>query len=401
MRRSAPLHPFPPIASRPRNLARGLAGRCGRGLAAAAVLAALPVRAPAQAFPPLRPGQPVRAALTAGDPSFVEYGRFKVYRFDATGGETYVLTLRSDAFDAYLSIAWMVGGLTETLASNDDTAEGTDSRLRWKAPATGSYLVVAQSLGSEGMGAFTLAAERAPQPTTAAVRPIRPGESVQGVLAETDAVDEDDDSFYDSYTLQARRGQRLRVEMRSDAFDTFLAFGRAGQSWEATDTDDDGLGEGTNSRLVITIPEDGEYVIRANSVGQAAVGPYTLSVAERRPAAEPVARLAAAGAWISGSLEDGDAETAEGALYDLYSYAGRAGERLVIRMESTRFDTFLALGRQSGGAFQEIAANDDAEGGTDSAVEVTLPAEGVYLVRAQALVPGGYGAYRLRLEPAR
>jgi len=373
-------------------------GRWVVGLVAT-VLAVSP--AIGQGFPPLRPGQPVNATLTASDPSFVERGRFKAYRFEATAGETYVLTLRSDAFDTYLSIAWIVGGLTETLASNDDAGGGTDSRLRWRAPATGSYVVVAQSLAAEGVGAFTLAAERAPRPTTATPVPIRPGETVQGRLAETDAVDEEDDSFYDSYTLQARRGQRLRVEMRSDDFDTFLALGPAGASWEAIETDDDGLGEGTNSRLVLTIQEDGEYVIRANSVGQAAVGAYTLTVAERRPAGEPVARPAAPRTWISGSLDDGDAETPEGALYDLYSFAGRAGERLVIRMESTRFDTYLSLGRGAGGGFQEIAANDDAEGGTDSLVEVTLPADGEYVVRAQALVPGGYGPYRLRLEPAR
>jgi hypothetical protein len=369
-----------------------------------ALIATLPLIAAgplaAQTFPPIRVGQSLQGALAEDDPSFVERGRFRAYRFDATAGATYLLSLRSSAFDAYLFIARTVGGLTEVLAANDDIGEGTDSRLRWRAPATGSYLVVAQSLVAEGTGPFTLAVERAPEATTGAPRPLRPGESVSGALAATDAVDETDGSFYDSYLLRLRRGQRLRFEMRSDAFDTFLAFGPADSTWEATATDDDGLGEGTNSRLLVTVPEDGDYVLRANSVGQAATGAYTLSASERAAAAVPVARSLAAAQEVAGSLEETDPETPEGALYDLYSYRGRAGERLVLRLASERFDTFLAIGRQSAEGFQEIASNDDAEEGTDSVLAVTLPADGEYLVRAQALAPGGQGPYRLRLDPA-
>jgi hypothetical protein len=355
----------------------------------------------AQNFPILRVGQSVQGSLGADDPTFVEHGRFKVYRFEAAAGETYLLSLRSSAFDTYLFIAWSVGGLTEVLASNDDAGDGTDARLRWRAPASGVYLVVAQSLVSDGMGPYTLTVERAPQPTTAAPQPIAPGQTVTGTLAQTDAVDENDDSFYDSYLLHGRRGQRLRIEMRSDAFDTFLAFGRAGGTWEASATDDDGLGEGTDSRLLVTLPEDGDYVIRANSVAQAAVGPYTLTVSERAALPEPVARALQRGQDVSGSLEEGDPETSDGSLYDLYSFTGRAGERLRLRLESDRFDTYLAFGRGTAASFQEIASNDDAgeAANTNSELEVTLPGDGEYLVRAQALAPGGQGQYRLRLDP--
>jgi hypothetical protein len=370
-------------------------------LLASSLALGLPCIAAAQNIPLVRAGQTVQGTLGAEDPSFVEHGRFRVYRFEATAGETYTLALRSTAFDPYLFIAWSVGGLTEVLASNDDAGEGTDARLRWRAPASGVYLVVAQSLVSDGMGAYALSVERAPQPTTAAVQPIQAGQTASGTLAETDAVDESDGSFYDSYLLRGRRGQRLRVEMRSGAFDAFLAFGRAEGAWEASATDDDGLGEGTDSRLLLTLPEDGDYLIRANSVSQGAVGPYTLRVTERAAAGEPVAQALQHGQPISGSLDEGDAETADGALYDLYRYAGRAGERLVLHLESDRFDTYLAIGRGGGSGFQEVASNDDAgESDTNSVLEVTLPGDGEYLVRAQALAPGGQGQYRLRLDPA-
>lgn len=378
----------------PTLLARSAAG------ALLALLATLP--ASAQTFPGLRVGQSVQSALGDDDPSFVARGRFKAYRFDATAGQTYVLRLRSAEFATHLSIAWSVGGLTEELAASDDGGDPHDSRLRWRAPAAGSYIVVAQALSAEGRGGFTLSAERAPQATTAAPVPIRPGETARGALAETDAVDEADDTFFDSFTLQGTRGQRLRIEMRSDSFDTFLAFGRGSQSsWVVSDTDDDGLGEGTHSRLLVTLPEDGEFVIRANSVGSGATGPYTLSVTERAQPAPPVAQPLPPGEEVAASLDDGDPETADGSLYDLYRYTGRAGERLTIRLGSDRFDTYLVFGRLGEGGFQELASNDDAGGGTDSALEVTLPADGEYGIRAQALAPGGNGPYRLRVEPGR
>jgi hypothetical protein len=375
-----------------------------RFAASLSLFVALGARAPlsAQSFPIVRVGQTVQGTLGADDPSFVEHGRFKVYRFEATAGETYLLSLRSSAFDSYLSIAWSVGGLTEVLASNDDAGSGTDARLRWRAPATGAYLVVAQSLVSDGMGPYSLTIERAPQPTTAAVRPIRIGETAAGELAQTDAVDDSDNSFYDTYLVHGSRGQRLRVEMRSGVFDTFLAIGRAEGAWEAIATDDDGLGEGTNSRLLVTLPEDGDYLIRANSVAQGAVGAYTLALTERAPNPVAVAQPLPVGEDVGGTLGEGDPETTDGALYDLYSFTGRAGQRLSIQLSSDRFDTYLAVGRPGAGGFQEIASNDDAGEGSDtnSRLEVTLPTDGEYLVRAQALAPGGQGQYRLRLEAA-
>ena len=65
-----------------------------------------------------------------------------------------------------------------------------------------------------------------PAPTTAEARPIKLGQSVTGELAETDAVQEDDGTYYDTWTVEARAGQRLVATMESDAFDAYLWFGR-------------------------------------------------------------------------------------------------------------------------------------------------------------------------------
>ena len=371
-----------------------------RGAAAALLMAGAAVPALGQAaIPAIRVGQTVNGTLAESDPTPKERGRFKAYRFEAAAGRPYLITLRSGDFDAYLRVARNMGGITDVLKEDDDHGGNTDARIRFQATEAGTYLIVAQSLDAEGKGAFTLQLADAPAPANTDPRAIQLNQPVQGTLAETDAV-EDDETYYDSYTIQGRAGQRLQVEMASDSFDTYLNFGRMenGQ-FVSKSTDDDGAGEGTNSRMRVTLEEDGAYVIRANSVS-AATGPYTLRVTERAAVRPVTPQALRAGADVQGTLADGDGETEDGALYDYWSYRGAAGEALTITLTSSEFDTMLAVGRMENGRFQEISNNDDGPDGTNSRLEVTLPSAGEYIIRASALAGGGTGPYTVRLESA-
>lgn len=372
--------------------------RMWRGAMLAAALAG--AAAPAAAQDAIRVGQTVNGSLAQSDPALTERGRFKVYRFDARKGQRLVATLRSGAFDAYLTVARSVGGLTDAIKTDDDRGGGTDARVRFTAPEDGQYLLVAQSLAEEGMGGFTLELQNAPAPTTGQAREIRVGQTLTGSLAESDAVLDDDDSFYDTYTISARQGQRLLIEMKSDSFDTYLAFGKLENGeFNAAQTDDDG-GEGTNSRLRVTMDGPGEYVIRANSLGAGLTGPYSLSVAERPASpASATPRPVSAGQEVSGALEESDAVMEEESFYDYWTYRGSANERIRVTMRSEDFDTFVAVGTLSGATFTELASNDDGgEDGTNSQVEVTLPSNGTFVIRTNALSGGSTGAYTLRVE---
>ena len=373
-----------------------------RGAVAALLLAGAAAPAVAQAnHPAIRPGQTVNGTLSESDPTPTERGRFKVYRFEAAAGRPYVIVMRSKDFDAYLRVARNVGGITDVLKEDDDHGGDTDARIRFTPKDAGTYLLVAQSLDPEKTGAFTLSLADAPRTSTGAPRPIRVGETVTGSLAETDAILEDDDTFYDSYILTGRPGQRLSIEMKSDSFDTFLNLGRmTGGEFVSKSTDDDGAGEGTNSRMRVTLDEEGEYVLRANSVGSD-TGPYTLTVTER-PASRPATPQALRPETdVEGSLEDGDAEADDGALYDYWSFRGRKDEPMTITLSSDAFDTVVAVGRLVNGRFEEISSNDDGPDGTNSHLEVTLPEDGDYVVRASSLGAGGVGAYKLRMSSTR
>jgi hypothetical protein len=353
----------------------------------------------------IRMGQTLQGTLSDADPRMTERGRFRVYRFNGQRGQKVIATLRSADFDAYLTVARMVSGITDAIATDDDRGGGeknTDARVRVTLPQDGAYLIVAQALQEDGVGGYTLSLTPAPVPTTAASRPISIGQSVSGRLDETDAVLDDDDTYYDTWTFSARKGQRLAIEMKADTgtIDPYLQFGQMeGGQWKSIRNDDDG-GDGLNSRMVVTVPDDGQFVIRANEVGEK-TGAYTLSVTERPQAATTATpHPIEPNSEVQGNLTDEDPSIEDGSYYNYWTYEGHAGERVRITMTSDDFDTFVALGTLDGATFTELASNDDGEGsGTNSTLEFTLPNNGHYVIRANSLSAGQTGAYKLKIEP--
>ena len=376
-----------------------------RAALAACMLSAISMSVHAQpGTAPIQVGQSVTGTLQEGDPTVFGRGRFRAYRFEGTRGQRLLATMQSSDFDTYLIVGRMVGPLMDEVRSNDDAGEGTDSRVRVTLPENGTYLVVAQSYSADGTGAYTLDLRAAPEPTTGQSRPLTLGQQATGELTETDNVEDDSDRMYDAYTFTGRYGQRIVAQMESGDFDTYLNLGRMenGQ-FVSVATDDDGGQEGTNSRLAHVLDEDGQYVIRASSYG-AQGGAYTLTVEERVARAPAPPRPLSAGQEASGQLDDGDAvlET-DGSYYELWSYQGRAGEQLRIRMSSEDFDTYVAIGRMEGGCgdFEELATMDDGGDGTNTLLEFTLPEDGEYVIRANSFSADQTGDYTLVVESSR
>ena len=100
-----------------------------------------------------------------------------------------------------------------------------------------------------------------------------------------------------------------------------------------------------------------------------------------------------------GSLSSSDPRQS-GNHYDDYVFAGRRGETVIVGMESRSFDTYLYLGTLRRGAFQEISRDDDGGAGTNSRLEVRLPEDGTYVIRASSLRTST-GPYTLTLNGGR
>ncbi len=99
---------------------------------------------------------------------------------------------------------------------------------------------------------------------------------------------------------------------------------------------------------------------------------------------------------VSGALDTADPVTFDGTAYDDWIYTGKAGERLSIALRSTAFDSYLQFGTLGEGQFSYIGAEDDGAGGNDSLYEITLPADGEYVIRANTLF-AGHGPYTIQV----
>ena len=98
-----------------------------------------------------------------------------------------------------------------------------------------------------------------------------------------------------------------------------------------------------------------------------------------------------------GALEEGDRVIADdGSLYDFYPLQGKAGESFTIYLESEDFDAFVALVDSSG---KTVGENDDiSQEDSNSQIEITLPADGVYNVIVNTYDEKGTGEYTLKVS---
>lgn len=186
------------------------------------------------------------------------------------------------------------------------------------------------------------------------------------------------------FLVEGEAGSRLRVELRSGAFDTFLrVLSPSGREW----TNDDHGGE-TNSRVEVRLPESGRYRVVATSYVEGITGPFTLRYFY-------FPRVSTAGSYFEAGALTSLAEMENGRHRETYRVLGEAGTVAQIDLTSADFDPLLRLRGPTGQAWE----NDDFEGKTDhSRLSLTLPETGVYEVVATSYQAGSTGAYELQLE---
>ena len=217
---------------------------------------------------------------------------------------------------------------------------------------------------------------------------------ISGQLGDTSDI-LPDGSFFNSYVFEGRQGQRIEIEMISEDIDSYLIL-----LSEDDDSlhleDDDSAGE-FNARLEATLPEDGSYIIIANSFAQGEQGRYNLRLSEleSRDASSPSLSSPSNAVILqqNGRLAAGDGVAPDGTLYDQYTFEGEAGQRITVTLESREFDTYLAVVDDEGNL---VAENDDASpDNTNSEVTLTLSRTGTYLVIVNGYSTSDRGTYTL------
>jgi len=316
--------------------------------------------------------------------------RADAYRFTATAGQRIDASLNTEAFDAFIELFNPAG---ESIDQADGgTGEGTDARLIATLTDGGEYVLQVRAAGDASTGAYSLTlAEAAPEPEPT----VLPFATVTQGEIEAGGARDDDSRGYDAYTFSGQAGTRVQVVMRSGDFDTFLQISSAG-TFESISSDDDGLGEGTDSRLNFILPETGDYVIRASPLGSEEKGLYSIELTDKGPQPEPGSILI--GATARGTLGDNDGLAEDGAYFDAYAVQVAEGDKINVTLVSNDFDAYLDIGRDKDGTWESVTTDDDSLSDTHSKVEWTVEEAGTYIIRARSFAQGSTGAYALTAE---
>ncbi len=222
-------------------------------------------------------GESGSGALTAASPTIMGDMKAEAWTLEGRAGESVAITLEAATFDAYLLVTGP--GLGDVL-TDDDGAGDLNSLLTVEFPVDGTYLVVASALSGSGSGAYAITVERPPDPNTLPTdgRTIEPGVTLSGTLTRSDPV-VIDGRRAQAWALEGRAGEVYTIELRSAMFDCFLYLVGPGLSEPLSDDDSGG---DLDSRLTVTLPEDGTYRVIAASLNALGTGGYELR-ATREP----------------------------------------------------------------------------------------------------------------------
>ncbi|USR90058.1 DVUA0089 family protein [Phormidium yuhuli AB48] len=244
----------------------------GRGADTARAGSRLPGAQPPQAVQ--LDGAPIRGQLGSDSNMLpVDNSYFNAYSFEGRAGQTVVLNMTSNEFDAYLILLDSNGN---SIAQDDDGGAGTDARIVSQLPANDTYIVLANSFRGGESGRYELTL------TSQAGQQSRPQTSIlldeQGVLRTGDPMLPDDGSLYHEYQFEGRAGQLVTINLESSEFDTYLFL--FDNQDNLIDQNDDINPGNTNSRLMLRLPYTGTYFVIVNSYDNTGRGRYRLTVEE-------------------------------------------------------------------------------------------------------------------------
>ncbi len=258
---------------------RALIGMAGAVLLAGCASAPQPARLAPAAARYITIGTTANAELTSADATLTDTSYYQLWLFTGSAGQIVQIDMTSSDFDAYL---YLEDQNRNRLTTDDDGGGGTNARIIYTLPQTGTYRVLADAFrrGEKGRYALRLTSlGSAATPGAAVLLPgtrgqILRGQTMTGQLTGADAK-LSDGSPYQAWTYIGQAGEQIEVNVASADFDAYAIIQDGNGTRLAADDDSGG---GTNARIVYTLPYTGAYRLVANTYRPNASGSYTISV---------------------------------------------------------------------------------------------------------------------------
>lgn len=156
-----------------------------------------------------------------------------------------------------------------------------------------------------------------------------------------------------------------------------------------------GINKGfTGISFALALESVQDFVVALNRGNSPRVAQVTNRESKREMEIKP---LPVDGQTITANLKQGDNTLPNNSYFHTYAFQGKAGQKIVIEMSSKSIDPGLLLFNINQDNADFVEKNDDiSQENFNSKLVATLPADGVYLVLANAFERGETGDYQIR-----
>lgn len=341
---------------------------------------------------------------------------YDAWEFEVEAGQQLTITMTSKDFDSFLAV--FAPGMP--VLRNDDGASDIDAQIVLTAEQAGTMTIHAASYDVEAVGQYQVVVTVAQDEPKPAGPVIVNAIDTTGRFARGDKT-RDEGQFVKRYEVEAKAGDRIRVDMTSQVVDPHLFLtspdgktlenddyqARIDQSVIETQAGVDGVyrvtassfaaGETGEYRIVVTVttpaPGSGSGVVPpTNDAPRDVPGALGGSSGSQQPEpkqAEPESNTRK----TVGQLGDGNDQVAPTReFYDLHKFEARAGESYKVVLVSEAFDTYIEVTSPSDKIWEN---DDDGDNANQSALTITIPEDGEYTIKATSFYPQEKGDYVL------
>jgi serine protease Do len=217
-------------------------------------------------------GAIIQGRLDDGSNLLPDGSYYNAYSFEGRTGQSISIDMVSNEVDPFLIL---IGPEEDGLFLQDDDSGGNyNARLSLQLPSSGTYVIVANAYAEGEVGRYQLRLRdlggggSAAAPDSLILRE-------QGRLGPGNPTLQDG-SYFQEFHFQGRAGQRVRLRLASDSFDTYLLL--LDQAGNTLAENDDASPRTTNSELILTLPQDGQYTVIVNAYRGGEQGQFLLVV---------------------------------------------------------------------------------------------------------------------------
>lgn len=187
------------------------------------------------------------------------------------------LQMETSSFDAYL---YLLDSNGRVVAEDDDSAGALNPRIVQQLEA-GDYTLVASSIANRPSGPYSLNTEHI---TLDDRTSVAPGDSFSSFILPADSGLPNRPGVGKVYTLEVDETSQVQIDLRSDAFDTYLVL--LDENNQLIEENDDN-GQTTDSRINRQLTP-GTYKVVVTSFGGESVGQFELQLIKSGPSGQSV-----------------------------------------------------------------------------------------------------------------